>query len=76
MDYVSQWVEAIACKSNDHRFVQQFLKENVFVRFETPRAILSDGGKHFCNIFFEHLMKKYGITHKVNSLPSLDKWAG
>ncbi|XP_059441924.1 uncharacterized protein LOC132174256 [Corylus avellana] len=65
VDYVSKWVEAIACKTNDHRVVLQFLKENVFARFGTPRAIISDGGKHFCNRYFEQLMKKYGITHKV-----------
>jgi len=65
VDYVSKWVEAIACKTNDHKVVLQFLKDNVFARFGTPRAIISDGGKHFCNKFFEQLMKKYGITHKV-----------
>jgi hypothetical protein len=65
VDYVSKWVEAIACKMNDHRVVLHFLKENVFARFGTPRAIISDGGKHFCNRFFKQLMKKYGITHKV-----------
>ena len=65
VDYVSKWVEAFACKTNDHRVVLQFLKENVFAQFGTPRAIISDGGKHFCNRFFEQLMKKYGITHKV-----------
>jgi hypothetical protein len=31
----------------------------------TPQAIISDGGKHFCNRIFEQLMKKYFITHKV-----------
>jgi hypothetical protein len=63
--YVSKWVEAIACKTNDHRVVLQFLKENVFARFGTPRAIISNGGKHFLNRFFEQLMKKYEITYKV-----------
>jgi transposase InsO family protein len=27
--------------------------------------MISDGGTHFCNMPFESLMKKYGITHKV-----------
>ncbi|KAL5550681.1 hypothetical protein UlMin_000857 [Ulmus minor] len=67
VDYVSKWVEAIACKMNDHKVVVKFLKENIFSRFGTPRAIISDGGKHFCNRHFEHLMKKYGITHKVST---------
>ncbi|XP_077246046.1 uncharacterized protein LOC143885890 [Tasmannia lanceolata] len=65
VDYVSKWIEAIACKSNDHKVVVKFLKENIFSRFGTPRAIISDRGKHFCNRPFEALMKKYGVTHKL-----------
>jgi len=53
VDYVSKWVESIACKIDDHKVVLQFLKDYVFARFGTPRAIISDGGKHFCNRFFE-----------------------
>jgi hypothetical protein len=65
VDYVSKWVEAVACKTNDHKVVVQFLKDTIFARFGTPRAIISDGRKHFCNWVFEQLMKKYYITHKV-----------
>ena len=43
----------------------KFLKENILSRFGIPRAMISDGGTHFCNKPFESLMKKYGITHKV-----------
>ena len=31
-----------------------------------PRAIISDGGLHFCYRPFENLLKKYGVTHKVS----------
>ena len=31
-----------------------------------PRAIISDGGLHFCNRPFENMLKKYGVTHKVS----------
>jgi hypothetical protein len=65
VDYVSKWVEAVACKTNDHRVVVKFLKDTIFARFSTPRAIIGDGGTHFCNRIFEQLMKKYFITHKV-----------
>lgn len=65
VDYVSKWIEAVPCKTNDHKTVLRFLKENVLSRFGTPRTIISDGGTHFCNRPFEALMKKYGITHKV-----------
>ncbi|XP_068320645.1 uncharacterized protein [Pyrus communis] len=65
VDYVSKWVEAIATRTNDHKVVLNFLKDVIFCRFGTPRAIISDGGSHFCNKPFESLMKKYNINHKV-----------
>ncbi|RVW13024.1 Pro-Pol polyprotein [Vitis vinifera] len=65
VDYVSKWVEATPCKQNDHRVVLKFLKENIFSRFGVPKAIISDGGAHFCNKPFEALLSKYGVKHKV-----------
>ncbi|KAM2960454.1 hypothetical protein FF1_030149 [Malus domestica] len=67
VDYVSKWVEAIATRTNDHKAVLNFLKNDIFCRFGTPRAIISDGGSHFCNKPFESLMKKYNINHKVST---------
>ena len=72
-DYVSKWFEAIPCKNNDHKIVLKFLKENVLSRFGILRAIISDGGLHFCNRPFEALMRKYCITHKIATLPT-NKW--
>ena len=68
VDYVSKWVKAIPCKTNDHRVVLKFLKGNIFSRFGVPKAIISDGGSHFCNKPFENLMAKYGVKHKVATL--------
>ncbi|KAL6322870.1 hypothetical protein AAG906_020902 [Vitis piasezkii] len=65
VDYVSKWVEAIPCRTNDHKVVLKFLKENIFSRFGVPKAIISDGGTHFCNKPFEALLAKYGVKHKV-----------
>ena len=65
VDYVSKWVQAIPCKTNDHRVVLRFLKANIFSRFGVPKAIISNGGSHFCNKPFENLMTKYGVKHKV-----------
>ena len=67
VDYVSKWVEVVPCKSNDHKVVVKFLKENIFSRFGTPRTIISDNGTHFCNRSFETLMRKYSITHKLST---------
>ncbi|RVW77429.1 Retrovirus-related Pol polyprotein from transposon 17.6 [Vitis vinifera] len=58
-------MKAIPCKQNDHRVVLKFLKENIFSRFGVPKAIISDGGAHFCNKPFEALLSKYGVKHKV-----------
>ena len=65
MNYVSKWIEAAATPINDARIVIKFLKKNIFTRFGTSRAIISDGGKHFCNNLFDKLVSKYGTTHKV-----------
>ncbi|KAL5554823.1 hypothetical protein UlMin_042224 [Ulmus minor] len=65
VDYVSKWVEAVALPTNDSRVVIRFLKKNIFARFGTPRAIISDGGSHFCNKQFDALLSKYGVKHRV-----------
>ena len=67
VDYVPKWVEAIPTRTNDHKVVLKFIKEHIFSRFGIPRAIISDGGLHFCNRSFENLLKKYGVTHKVST---------
>jgi len=74
VDYVSKWVEAAACKTNDHRVVVLFLNDDIFAHFGTPRAIISDGGKHFYNRIFEQLMKKYFITQGCNPISPSDQW--
>ena len=67
VDYVSKWVEAVACKSNDHKVALKFLKNNIFSRFGISRAIISGGGSHFCNKPFSTLFHKYGVRHKVST---------
>ena len=65
LDYMSKWVEAIVVPTNDSKVVLRFLKKNIFTRFGTPRAILSDEGTHFCNRQFEILLAKYEVKHKI-----------
>ena len=64
-DYVSKWVEAIALANNEGKSVFAFLKKNIFSYFGTPRAIISDGGSHFCNRLFKGLLEKYGVRHNM-----------
>lgn len=65
VDYVSKWVKVIAHANNEGKSISAFLKKNIFSRFSTPRAIISDGGSHFCNSLFKSLLEKYGVLHNV-----------
>ena len=65
VDYMSKWVEAVPCRTADHKVVLKFLKENIFSRFRVPKSIISDRGSHFYNKPFESLLDKYGVKHKV-----------
>ena len=65
VDYVSKWIETVPCRTNDHKIMVNFLKENVFSRFGFPRAIISDDGKYFCDRTFKVLIRKYCINHRV-----------
>ena len=49
VDYVSKWVEAILTRTNDANVVVKFLRSHIFIQFDTPRALITDGGTHFCN---------------------------
>nr|GEU49786.1 reverse transcriptase domain-containing protein [Tanacetum cinerariifolium] len=66
VDYLSKWVEAKALPTNDARVVVKFWK-SLFSRFETPKAIISDRGTHFCNDQFAKVMSKYGVTHRLST---------
>ena len=63
MDYVSKWVEAIATLKNDCNVVLNFLNKHIFSIFGTPRVIINDEGRHFCNKPFKALSVKYGVKH-------------
>nr|GFA21501.1 reverse transcriptase domain-containing protein [Tanacetum cinerariifolium] len=66
VDYLSKWVQAKALPTNDARLVVKFLKL-LFSWFETPKAIISDRGTHFCNDQFSRVMSKYGVTHRLST---------
>ncbi|XP_075101649.1 uncharacterized protein LOC142177084 [Nicotiana tabacum] len=64
LDYVSKWVEAVAFPTNDAKVVATFVKD-IFSRFRTPRALISDEGTHFCNRLLNNLLAKYGVHYRV-----------
>ena len=63
VDYVSKWVEAIACPRNDASTVVGFIQRNILSRFGAPRTIISDEESHFSNKVFVKLMNRYEIKH-------------
>ena len=63
VDYVSKWVEAIACPRNDASIVIEFIQRNITSRFGALRTIISDEESHFANKFFAKLMSRYRIKH-------------
>ena len=74
VDYVSKWVEAIPTRTNDHRVVMKFLKENIFSRFGMPRAIIIDGGSHFCNKPVAELMI-WSSPQGCNPISHSNQWS-
>ncbi|CAN6487131.1 unnamed protein product [Victoria cruziana] len=65
VDYVSKWVEAVATRTNNHKVVVKFIRHNIFSRFGVPRAMISDGGKHFRNVQVAALLRKYSVHHRI-----------
>nr|GEZ08602.1 reverse transcriptase domain-containing protein [Tanacetum cinerariifolium] len=57
-------VDAKALPTKDARVVCKFLK-NLFSRFETLRAIISDHRTYFCNDQFAKVMLKYGVPYRL-----------
>lgn len=73
VNYVSKWVEAVALPTNDAKVIVKFLRKNIVTRFGTPRVIINDRGKHFCNRQFDVLLRKYRVTHHVTTPYHLQK---
>ena len=63
VDYVSKWVEVIACPINDANIVVGFIQRNILSRFGAPITIISDERSHFANKLFAKLMSRYGVRH-------------
>ena len=66
VDYISKWVEAIPTTNCDAKVVLNFIQHNIFSRFGTPRAVISDDGSHFRNKLFTSPLVKYGVKHRVS----------
>ena len=66
VDYVSKWVEAIPTRTNDAKVVAHFLRSHIFLRFDTPRALIIDNGTLFFNKMIDKVLQKYGVRHHTS----------
>ena len=55
VDYVSKWVEAIACPKSVLNIVVGFIERNILSIFGAPMTIISDEASHFTNKFLKNL---------------------
>jgi Integrase core domain len=65
VNYVSKWVEALACSNADSGVVRRFFKKIIFLWFGVPRVVISNDGSHIINRQFRNLIEKYRVKHKV-----------
>jgi hypothetical protein len=67
VDYLSKWIEVKTTRTNDAKFVLDFVRTHIFDRFGISKAIISDCSTHFCNRSMEALLCKYHVTHHTST---------
>jgi len=65
VEYVFRWVEVVPTQKADSKTVIKFVKKNIFSRFGIPQVLISDGGKHFCNLQLEKVLEHHGVKHRI-----------
>ena len=55
----------IPTRTNDAKVVESFLRSHIFTWVGTPRALIIDGGPHFCNKLIDNVLRKYGVRHQT-----------
>ena len=73
VDYVSKWVEAIACPRNDANTVVGFIQRNILNRYGALRTIIGDEGSHFSNKLFAKILSRYGVRDAKGWLTNLNQ---
>ena len=65
VDYISKWVEFMLCKTADAKHARKMFHEIIFLRFGTPRMVISDGASHFIDAAFQSFLKELGTEHNI-----------
>ncbi|XP_070036339.1 uncharacterized protein [Nicotiana tomentosiformis] len=79
IDYISKWVKAVSLPNNEAQSVVAFLKKNIFIRFGTLRAIISDasGQVEVSNREIKRILSKIVSANRTDWSRKLDDalWA-
>ncbi|KAA3474376.1 Pol polyprotein [Gossypium australe] len=67
VDYVFKWVETTTLPIEDMKSIVKFLRKNIFARFGTPCALVSDKGSHFCSKQFKIVLASYSVRHEITT---------
>ena len=65
--YFTKWVEAIPLRKVTRGEVENFITENIIVRFRVPHRIISDNGTPFVNSDVRKMLEFYQIKHHQSS---------
>ena len=63
-DYLTKYAEAKALVRATEQTVVNFLFEEIFVRYEVPREIVTDQGTLFTSKLVKDITEKYQIKHR------------
>lgn len=63
VDWVTKFVIAEPYRTANAKQMVSFLEKYVFLRFSTPRIIITDNGSQFLSHIFRSLLRRYNIQH-------------
>ena len=66
-EYFTKWAEAVPLRKAMGKAVENFIKENIIVRFGVPHRIISDNGTPFVNSDVRKMLAFYQVKHHHSS---------
>lgn len=63
VDWVTKFVICEPFRNANAQKMTSFLENYVFLKFSTPRIIVSDSGSQFLSHVFQSLLKRYNVIH-------------
>ena len=67
IEYFTKWTEVVSLHKATGGAVENFIKENIIVRFGVPHRIISNNGTPFVNSDVRKMLKFYQAKHRRSS---------